>query len=247
MTMSRVVAVETLDGLAGDNPAAIRSRRDLRRIHLVMGTRAILLRALHDSTATLRKATPLRVLELGAGDGTLMLGVARALAPTGQLVELTLLDRQLLTDQKTIKCYAQAGWTTIEKVVDVFDWIAQTNDNLQMDNKIAKWDLIIVNLFLHHFEDTQLSTLLSSIASRTNRLFACEPRRSRLALVGSHLVWAIGANHITREDAVLSVHAGFCRNELTKLWPSHSVEWNVNEYSAGLFCHCFFAKRLVVQ
>jgi len=82
MTISRIVAVETLDGLATDNPVAMRSRRDLRRIHLVMGTRAILLRALHDLTVSLRKDTPLRVLELGAGDGTLMLGVARALAPT---------------------------------------------------------------------------------------------------------------------------------------------------------------------
>jgi hypothetical protein len=210
-----------------------------------MGTQAILLRALHDSTASLRKNTPLRILELGAGDGTLMLGVARALAPTWLHVELTLLDRQLLVDQKTIKSYAEVGWTTVEKVVDVFEWVAETDDYLLMNNKVAQWDLIVANLFLHHFEDIQLALLLSSIASRTNRLFACEPRRSRLALAGSHLVGAIGANRVTREDAVLSVQAGFCGTELTTLWPSHSVEWNVHEYPAGLFSHCFCAKRLV--
>lgn len=247
MTMSRVIAVETLDGLAADNPAAMRSRRDLRRIHLVMGTRAILLRALHDSTASIRKGTPLRVLELGAGDGTLLLGVARALAPTWLKVEITLLDRQPLIDHKTIKSYAEVGWTAVEKVVDVFDWIAGSNNYPQMNSKTTDWDLIIVNLFLHHFEDVLLTLLLNKIASRTNQFYACEPRRSWLALAGSHLVGAIGANSVTREDAVLSVHAGFCGNELTMRWPVHGGEWNVHEYSAGLFSHCFCAKRLVVN
>lgn len=247
MTMSRIVAVETLDGLAIDDPAAMRSRRDLRRVHLAMGTRAILLRALHDSTASLRKDTPLRVLELGAGDGTLMLGVAQALAPTWLNVELTVLDRQLLIDHKTIKSYADVGWNTVEMVVDVFDWAADANASLPTDNETTHWDLIVANLFLHHFEDAQLTSLLNKIASRTNRFFACEPRRSWLALAGSHLVGAIGANSVTRKDAVLSVHAGFCGNELTMQWPVHGVEWNVHEYSAGLFSHCFCAKRFVVN
>ena len=100
--MPRVVAAETLDGLAEDDPAAIRSRRDLRRVHRVMGTRAIVARALRDLTAGRRANKPLRVLELGAGDGTLMLGVARSLKidrPAGRLV---LLDRQDLVSPSTL-------------------------------------------------------------------------------------------------------------------------------------------------
>ena len=38
------------------------------------------------------QAAPLRVLEIGAGDGSLMLGIAQALAPAWPKVELTLLD-----------------------------------------------------------------------------------------------------------------------------------------------------------
>ena len=45
-TAQRVVAAETLDGLAESDPAAQRSRRDLRRIHVAMGTRGIVTRAL---------------------------------------------------------------------------------------------------------------------------------------------------------------------------------------------------------
>jgi hypothetical protein len=97
---------------------------------------------------------------------------------------------------------------------------------------------------MHHFESTQLVDLLRAIASRTDRFFACGPNRSWLALAASHLVGAIGANSVTREDAVLSVRAGFYADELTTLWSSHSAEWQLREYSAGLFSHCFCAERL---
>lgn len=242
MTVSRIVTAEALDGLAADDPAATRSRRDLRRVHRVMGTRSIVRRALLDATASRRKPAPLRVLELGAGDGNLMLGVARALAPAWPRVELTLLDAQALVDRSTIASFAELGWTAIAKVVDVLDWAAVA-EPLTMDSEPANWDIIVANLFLHHFEGAQLITLLGAVAARTDRFFACEPRRAWFALAGSHLIGAIGANAVTREDAVLSVRAGFRGKELTTLWPAQSSEWRVQEYSAGLFSHCFRVER----
>jgi hypothetical protein len=242
--MHRVVAAETLDGLAVDDPAAMRSRRDLRRVHSAMGTRLIVLRALRAMTASRRQAAPLRVLELGAGDGSLMLGVARALGPAWPQVELTLLDRQALVSPATIARYAKLGWTAVAKVVDVFDWAAPAADAQSVGGTTARWDLINTNLFLHHFEAAQLAALLGAIVARTDRFFACEPRRDWLALAGSHLIGAIGANAVTREDAVLSVRAGFCGDELTDLWPVQGAPWQMQEYSAGLFSHCFRAERL---
>jgi predicted nicotinamide N-methyase len=187
---------------------------------------------------------PLRVLELGAGDGSLMLGVARALAPTWPQVELTLLDRQALVSLEIIENYARLGWTAVEHVVDALEWAAGATGSLQKGNELARWDLIVANLFLHHFEGSQLAMLLDSITARSNGFFACEPRRSRLSLAGSHLAGLIGAGAVTREDAVLSVHAGFRDKELTALWPADSDEWRVQEYSAGLFSHCFHAERV---
>lgn len=241
--MRRIVATETLDSLAEDDPAAMRSRRDLRRVHRAMGTRSIVRRALRDATASRSQAVPLRVLELGAGDGSLLLGVARALAPAWPPVELTLLDAQALVDRATIESYAELGWTTVARVGDVLDWAAQATDAVRKSGAPSRWDLIVANLFLHHFEGAQLAALLHAIAASTDRFFACEPRRAWLALAGSHLIGAIGANTVTREDAVLSVHAGFRGNELTALWPAEAGGWQLQEYSAGLFSHCFGAER----
>ena len=242
MTMVRVVAAEALDTLAPDDPAAIRSRRDLWRIHRAMGTQAIVTTALRDLLGARPDGEPLRVLELGAGDGRLMLGVARSLAnhSANPRIELTLLDRQRLVAPATIAGYAAVGWNAVQLGADVADWADAANDS-QAD--APHWDLIVANLFMHHFEGAMLASLLAAIARRCDRFFACEPRRAWLALAGSHLVGAIGANAVTRQDAVLSVHAGFRDHELGALWPGHADDWAVEEYSAGLFSHCFRAER----
>ncbi|MEO7337534.1 MAG: methyltransferase domain-containing protein [Caldimonas sp.] len=243
--MARTVAAETLDGLSEDDPAARRSRADLRRIHRFMGTRSIVARALREMLAERPAGKPLRVLELGAGDGSLMLGVAGALGASVSRVELTLLDRQRLLAPSTVDAYAALGWTAKPAVIDVHEWVAARSDPFSRGSGGARrrWDLIVANLFLHHFEGAPLSALLASIAARTDRFFACEPSRARVALWGSRLVGVIGANAVTREDAVLSVHAGFRDHELTALWADTAEGWDLREHSAGLFSHCLRAQR----
>jgi hypothetical protein len=235
--MRRLVAAEALDHLAPGHPAARRSRRDLLRVHRVMGTRAIVARAWQDLVPVQRSNVPLRILEIGAGDGRLLLGVARTLAPRWPPVRLTLLDRQDLVSPATVAAYADLGWTITLDVADVLGWAARERA------AAARWDLISANLFLHHFQGGPLAALLAAVAARANGFFACEPKRSWLALTGSHLVGAIGANAVTREDAVLSVQAGFCARELSAQWPREGPAWQTQEFSAGLFSHCFSARR----
>lgn len=242
MNMVRIVVPELLDSLPEDHPDALRSRRDLRRVHLAMGTRGILLRALGGWRTSCAAKVPLRLLELGAGDGTVMLGVAQALRAHWPAVELTLLDRQRLVTPATLAAYARLGWSASVQVADVLDW-ALADSSHHAHSPTAQWDAIVTNLFVHHFEGRQLTTLLAAIEKRTERFLACEPRRARLVLAGSHLIGVIGANAVTRKDAVLSVHAGFRGRELSTLWPGRPGQWTVAEYSAGPFSHCFCAQR----
>ena len=248
----RVVATETLDGLDESDPAAQRSRRDLRRIHVAMGTRAIVRRALDgmifvDGDATSTSGRPLRILELGAGDGRLMLGVAGSLRRRWPRVELVLLDRQSLIEPATVEAYAALGWRATSRIVDVLAWADPAANDPAENATEARWDLIVATLFLHHFEGAAFERLLAAIEGRAERFFACEPRRAPLALVGSHLVGALGANAVTREDAVLSVHAGFRDDELSRLWPGPPGDWRLLEYTAGLFSHCLRAERRSVH
>jgi len=242
--MPRVVAPEVLDNLDEGDPLAIRSRRDLQRVHRVMGTRTMVSRALRSACLGHPRAQPLQVLELGAGDGSLMLGVARELGSEWADVRLTLLDRQNLVTPQTLAAYQAAGWCAQACVADALAWAdSHAGQAVCEPQTSAHWDLVIVNLFLHHFEGAALTKLLSGIERSTNRFIACEPARSRLALLGSHLIGFIGAGPVTREDAVLSVHAGFRAGEISLAWPGASAVWDTTEYGAGLFSHCFVAQR----
>lgn len=244
----RAVAVEALDHLPVDHPAALRSRRDLRRIHYCMGSRPVLLRALRTAMPRPSAGRPLRMLELGAGDGTLLLGVARHLAPHWPHVDLTLLDRQPLLVPQTTRAFARLGWTVRQQHADVFDWAApwhalsHATDAAAAERAPAPWDLIVTSLFLHHFADAALAGLLRAIAAATPAFVALEPRRAPLAWAGSRLVGLIGANAVTREDSVLSVRAGFRGQELSALWPP-ACGWQLREHPAHLFSHCLVAVR----
>ena len=249
MHLPRVVLPEVLDGLVAEDSAAQRSRRDLQRLHRAMGTRTTLLRALRALPLMRARSVlsaPLRVLELGAGDGSLMLGVARSLRGTWPAVALTLLDRQPLLTAATVAGYARAGWTATAEVCDALDWAASAQAGpavASLSSQAApRWDLIVANLFLHHFESAELAMLLAAVAHSSGHFIACEPRRAWLPWAGSHLVAVLGANAVTREDAVLSVHAGFRGRELQALWPV-SAGWNLCEHAAGLFSHCIVASR----
>jgi hypothetical protein len=231
LSLPRRVEPELLDGLAADDPRARRSRSDLRRIHRAMATLPIVQRAMDRGTA---KNPPRMLVELGAGDGSLMLRLAKRRAARWPDVRVTLLDRLDLVARETQDGLRHVGWTPRVEAMDVFDWLATPDDVL--------WDVVFANLFIHHFSSRELVRLLQGIARRARVFVCCEPRRSALALAGSRLIGLLGAGPVTRRDAVSSVHAGFRARELSELWPSPQ-DWVLDEYPAGLFSHCFLAVR----
>ena len=236
--LPRVLEPETLDHLAHDDPVAQRSRRDLRRVNAFMGASAILARGLGRVVPDRKAASPLRILEIGCGDGRLMLAVAERHRNRWPRVTLDLLDRQPIVDAETVAAYAAAGWQARPRIADVLEWA---------DDAAAaeRWDVVVANLFLHHFDASSLARLLSACARRADALAACEPRRSRFALAASHLIFFLGANAVTRNDGVLSVRAGFVDRELSAAWPADGAAWHVDEYDDGLFTHCLVASRRV--
>jgi SAM-dependent methyltransferase len=229
---ARCVVPERLDDLAPDDALAQHSRRDLRRVHRVMRSLSILEAAV--STLGL-KAPPRRILELGAGDGSLLLRLARARRRQWADVHLVLLDRHDLISFKTRDAFSELGWHVSVTCADAIEWARTPAPE--------RYDLCVTTLFLHHFDDRRLSVLLEGIAARAEAFIACEPRRDALSRFGSRLIGLLGANAVTREDAVKSVAAGFTSDELSRLWSQVSGYWYTQEYPAKPFTHCFVAAR----
>ena len=222
----RRVEREWLDELPADDPRALASRRDLRRLNALMANAGIVVRSLRGT----ERAT---IAEIGAGDGRFALRLVASLPLPRRAATITLVDRQAIVEAQTLRELAEHGWGARVFTADVFDWLETPG---------LRYDAIVANLFLHHFKPEALERLLALVARRTRCFVACEPRRSSLAAAGSHLLGAIGCNDVTRHDAVVSVRAGFRDGEISALWPADAA-WRLDERARGLFSHAFTAMR----
>ena len=231
MSLPRRVEPEWLDELPQADPRAVWSRRDLKRINGWMLQARIMTRLL---TVALEGRTPRRLIELGAGDGTFMLTLAKRLAPRWRGVKVTLVDRQDIVTERTRAGIHDLGWQAETVSADVFDFLGTAPAGCA--------DMVLANLFLHHFEGDSLARLLNGAARLAEGFVACEPWRAGSGLIGSRLLWAIGCNGVTRHDALVSVRAGFRGQELSRLWPNDD-DWRLQEGPALPFTHCFLARR----
>jgi hypothetical protein len=231
MSLPRKLEPEMLDQLPADDPRAIRSRRELKRInafmmHNHMMARGLLQHLSHDQPPTL--------LDLGAGDGTFMLAVARRLGARWKDVSVILLDRQNIVSSKTREAFAALGWKIETVTADLFEFLG-ARPRLRLD-------VITANLFLHHLTDAELTRLFVCVAQSARLFMAFDPRRTAWVREMSRSLWMLGCNEVSVHDAVASTRAGFLGKELTALWPPRAG-WVLQEREAGLFSHSFVAAQ----
>jgi len=228
--MNRIVQPEILDTLPPDDLRALRSRRDLRCVNAWMGNAEILVAELVKArAASAFSQTRLQITEIGAGDGNFLLQVARK--TNLRNVSATLLDRQKNISAETLAAFSKLGWRAEAVVADVFDWP-------QIETEV-----VIANLFIHHFEDAELKELFGVIAARAKLFVAVEPHRFHFPFPCAQMLRLIGCSEITLHDAEASIAAGFVRQEISALWPDKQ-NWRLTERRAGLFSHLFIAQKI---
>lgn len=188
---SRLVLPELLDTLPSADPAAIQSRRELRLINGIMGNHRWLMGNL--AAVSVGGASP-RILELGAGDGGALEAALRA---------------------GTVHA---SQWTAVDLAPAPEGWPAESTW-LQGDlfglKCLPEAEVLVANLFLHHFEIPALARIGQQIPASCRLFLACEPARYRLhGVQGRVLSWLAAFGPVTRHDMDLSIRAGFRGNEL---------------------------------
>ncbi len=225
----RIVEPEWLDQLPPAEPAAQCSRIDLQRVNAWMGNARSIVGALQGVSFP---RPPQRLVDLGGGDGTLLLEVAGRMAARWTRVEAVLVDRQGLLTPNVRHRFHRLGWTVRAVPADVLEWLSEPCDTV--------YDVALANLFLHHFSPEPLRRLLRAVAGRARAFVACEPERSPRSLAAARLLPFIGCNQVTHHDAVVSVRAGFRGRELSGLWPG-TDGWQLTERRGAWFSHLFVA------
>jgi 2-polyprenyl-3-methyl-5-hydroxy-6-metoxy-1,4-benzoquinol methylase len=195
----RVVRPELLDELDSDDPAAVRSRRDLCIINRIMRGEKWIVHHL----------TPMRgitkVIELGAGEG--------------------ILTRKMHTARPDISITAVDLAPRPSGLPSDIEW--QQTSVLEMDYACDDSTAIIANLFIHHFENNVVRALSQNWRDAGAILIA-EPYRSIAFIRMGRLMYPF-VNHVTRHDMKISIEAGFHPGELQKLLGDNwawEEDWN---------------------
>ena len=185
----RVVLPEILDQLPAGHPDAQASRRDLRRINGWMGNYRWIASRLERAADR-----PLRVLELGAGDGPVLQAI-RA-------------DRR-----------GRWKWTGLDRAPRPAHWPEEW-EWIRGDVFSEPWpeaDAIVANLFLHHFDADRLRELFAKTPSSALRWVICEPARRARHLGQLFFLRCFGMNAVTWHDGRVSIAAGFVNEELPRI------------------------------
>ena len=208
VSASRVVWPELLDELPQDSPAALNSRRDLRIINRLIGSKAWFGRVLR-----WRYHRGESILEIGAGTGELGQALHR-ITPNCAGLDL---------GRRPIKWPLSAPWYEM----DVFAFNGWTD-----------YPIVIGNLFFHHFDRAGLAKIGVELNKHARVIVASEPLRMRRTVrLFSLLCPLMRAHPVTRYDGHVSIAGGFRHDELPHLlgldlgvW-----SWQVHETWTGSY------------
>ena len=102
------------------------------------------------AAARARRLLPRVLVELGTGDGTFLLRVARRVSAPKRGMRAMLVDRRPSVSAATREGFKAAGWDIDICESDVFEWLCRPHAETA--------DVTIANLFLHHFREGELAT-----------------------------------------------------------------------------------------
>ncbi len=201
--MRRLTTSEWLDDDRG-TPREIRdSLGDLWRINRRLGGVSSNLRLLGHYLAR-NGSDAVRILDVGTGDARLPARLRRELAARGHRVEFFVLDRH-----RTHLASGAPAAAGLRPVV---------GDALALPFAPASFDVVMCNLFLHHFSGARAERLLQSLAAAARgAVLVNDLERHWMPYVFIRYAYPFARSRITRHDGPASVRQAYTRGELAAL------------------------------
>jgi len=199
--VQRKVEPEILDHLDANDERAVRSRKDLRLVNSFMRGEQWIIQQLKQLDVPFDT-----IIELGAGEGWLSNQI-KTTFPNKAVVSLDLIS-------KPSTAHEQIEWIQ----GDMMEYTGFTEGSV-----------VVANLFIHHLKQPELLRL-SELISEVDAILLAEPYRANIPLIMGRCIFPL-VNDVTRHDMIVSIRAGFQKNELPRILCPHFI-W---EESLGLF------------
>ena len=201
--MLRVPSQEWLDDDLGTPEEIQQSFDDLWRINRWLGGVSGCLHLL-DRYFARRGSGRTRILDVGSGDSRLTDYLQAELARRGRSTEFVALDRRLN--------HLRNGRHSRGKLLRI---VANVIDLPFAEGSI---NVVICNLFLHHFSEEESVELLRRLArTASEAVLINDLERNPLPYAFIRLAWPFARSRITRHDGAASVRQAYTKGELATL------------------------------
>ncbi|MDB5272505.1 MAG: SAM-dependent methyltransferase [Chitinophagaceae bacterium] len=217
---TRDLAKEILDDLQCSGDAVSQNLKELDIINTLLGGNSISVRALDKVLKTGPHKKFWEVADIGCGSGDLMLKLNRVFKQHNYSVDFTGFDANpFIADYARQHCRSEANVRIICQ-------------NILEEPLPVVYDIIHASLFLHHFSEDELISLLQKLKQNTRvALIINDLHRHPLAYYS--ILWLtrfFSKSYLVKNDAALSVAKGFKKKEWISLleragYKSYSIRW----------------------
>jgi hypothetical protein len=203
-TKKRSEATEIMDDFAMEGETLRSSLDQLAFINRWLGGNRVTMGGLESLLADTPVSTPLKILDLGCGNGDLLRIAADWGRKTGRPLTLIGIDGNDFTVN-----YARELSTAYPEISYRAEMIP--SDYLRE----GQYDVVLCTLFLHHFATKDLVKLLQVLCRQSRiGLVINDLHRSRLAYLLFNLITLFIRNRMIRADGLTSILRGFQKSDL---------------------------------
>ena len=206
-TRQRSEETEIMDDFALAGETLRHSLDEIARINRWLGGNRITLSGVRKLVSRYPSGQPIKIWDLGCGNGDML----RLLARWGRRKGIRL---ELLGVDANADAIAYAEELSVD--YPEIRYLCTVLPDQQLDHQAA--DIVLCTLFLHHFSNQDIVSLLEHFTPRSHlSIVVNDLQRSRLAYFLFSLITSFHSNEMVRTDGLLSILRGFRRTELRQL------------------------------
>lgn len=218
-TSKRKMETEQMDDFTVQGDLLTETLDQLARINRYLGGNQVTMNGLKKILKGHPTDKPLTIVDMGCGNGDLLRCIAEYGKKVGYDFRLIGIDANAHTVAYARKLSGNYKELSFQQL-DVF------SEEFQK----LEYDLVLATLFLHHFSEEEIVTLLQSVMkTATVGMVVNDLHRNALAYFLFRLLGLFIRNPMTREDGLISIRKAFKREDLENMSKNmnakSSIQW----------------------